>query len=214
MTAFVPLLCYLIGSLPFGLIVGKVTRGVDIRQFGSGNIGFTNALRTLGWRPALTVLLADIAKGIIAVMFSRAALETEGWAVAGGLAGIAGHNWSVFLKFQGGRGIATSFGVLVGLVPGVALAVMGVWFVTLAATRYVSLASLLAACSVPVWMFVFDQSVILKVLGGVIPLFAVVRHVPNIKRLMAGTEPKWGQKVEVTVDREKGERGEAVSSEQ
>lgn len=197
---FMLLLCYLLGSVPFGWIVGKVTRGVDIRQFGSGNIGFTNALRTLGWGPAITVLIADIAKGVAAVLLARAVLHAEAWAVGGGVCAVAGHNWSAFLKFHGGRGVATSLGVLIGLAPLVALCAFAVWLVVLWASRYVSLASIVAAVSVPFWMVVFDHTTTLKVISLLLCTFVVVRHIPNIRRLIAGTEHKWGQKVEVKAE--------------
>jgi glycerol-3-phosphate acyltransferase PlsY len=197
MSAFVLLACYFIGAVPFGWIVGKVTRGVDIRQLGSGNIGFTNALRTLGWGPAVTVLIADIAKGVAAVLLTRAIMREETWAVWGGLCSVAGHNWSVFLKFGGGRGVATSLGVIIGLAPLVALCAFLVWLIVLAASRYVSLASLVAAVSVPLWMWGFDHPTTLQVISWLLCAFVVVRHVPNIKRLLTGTEPKWGQKVDL-----------------
>ncbi len=206
------LACYLIGSVPFGWIVGKVTRGVDIRQFGSGNIGFTNALRTLGWGPAVTVLIADIAKGVAAVLLTRAVLPAETWAVLGGLGSVVGHNWSVFLKFSGGRGVATSLGVIIGLAPRVALCAFLVWLIVLAVSRYVSLASMVAAVSVPLWMFVFDHTTTLKVISLLLCAFVVVRHIPNIKRLLAGTEHKWGQKVDVKAESQEGNR-EPVSRE-
>jgi glycerol-3-phosphate acyltransferase PlsY len=205
--------CYLIGSVPFGWIVGKVTRGVDIRQFGSGNIGFTNALRTLGWGPAVTVLIADIAKGVAAVLLTRAVMHAETWAVLGGLCSVVGHNWSAFLKFSGGRGVATSLGVIIGLAPLVALCAFPVWLIVLAASRYVSLASIVAAVSVPIWMFVFDHTTTLKVISLLLCVFVVVRHVPNIKRLLTGMEHKWGQKVDVKAESQEG-NSEQVNSKQ
>ncbi|MCS6861483.1 MAG: glycerol-3-phosphate 1-O-acyltransferase PlsY [Abditibacteriales bacterium] len=214
LSLIVLLACYLLGSVPIGWMVGKVTRGVDIRQFGSGNIGFTNALRTLGWGPAVAVLIADVAKGVAAVLLTRALMGEEAWAVWGGVCAVAGHNWSAFLRFRGGRGVATSLGVILGLAPLVALSAFAVWLVVLAVSRYVSLASLIAAASVPLWMFVFNHTMTLKVISLLLCTFIVVRHIPNIKRLLAGTEHKWGQKVDVKAEEQKSDASETVTSNQ
>ncbi|MGB9620670.1 MAG: glycerol-3-phosphate acyltransferase, partial [Armatimonadota bacterium] len=111
---------YLLGAIPFGLIVGKLTRGIDIRQFGSGNIGASNVLRTLGPGPALLVFALDTAKGLAAVEICRRFGLSEWWIVAGGLLSVFGHTFSVFLAFKGGKGVATALGVVIGLCPVIA----------------------------------------------------------------------------------------------
>lgn len=186
----IAILGYLIGSIPNGLMIGKQFYHVDLRQFGSKNIGATNAFRTLGVKPALWVFLSDAAKGIIAVYGANIFIGTPIALLVAGIAAIAGHNWSVFLKFTGGRGVATGLGVIIVLVPKVTLIVFIVWSVIVYFTRYVSLASIIAATLVPIMMWFMGERHEFLYFGVIIALFVVIRHRPNIERLLKGQELK------------------------
>ena len=179
---------YLIGAIPTGLIVVRLLTGEDIRRHGSGNIGTVNVLRVAGTGTAVVVLAVDILKGMVPVMLA-VRMGLPSWTVvAGGLAAIAGHNWSVFLKFQGGKGIATSFGVLLALSWPAAAVAGAVWVVVVAITRYSSLGSLLAVVSVPLSLRWLRQPDAYVYFGIIAALFAVYRHRANIQRLVTGTE--------------------------
>lgn len=188
MTLALVVLSYLIGAVPTGLVLVRVLTGEDIRQHGSGNIGTVNVLRVAGPATAAAVLIVDILKGLIPVLLAARTVGSPGAAVACGLAAIVGHNWSVFLGFHGGKGIATSFGVLIGLSWPVAAVAAVVWIVVVAITRYASLGSLLAVASVPISLWRLHQSPEYVVFGIVASLFAIYRHRGNIQRLVAGTE--------------------------
>lgn len=181
-------LAYFIGALPTGLILVQVLRGIDIRKQGSGNIGAVNVLRVAGPGVAAAVLLIDVLKGLVPVLLAlRAGLAP--WAVvAAGLASITGHNWSVFLGFRGGKGIATSFGVLAGLSLPAALVAAAVWIVVVSITRFSSLGSLLAAVSVPIVLWRLRTPAEYAAFGIIASVFAIYRHRANIQRLVAGTE--------------------------
>jgi glycerol-3-phosphate acyltransferase PlsY len=183
-------LSYVIGSIPNGLIVGKFTKGVDIRQFGSKNIGATNVYRVLGPWPAFWVLLTDIAKGVAGVYIGKAVLGTPPAALLGGIAAIAGHNWSLFLGFKGGRGVATALGVIAVLMPKVTAIVFAVWAVIVFLTRYVSLGSIVAAAIAPPLIWLFGERMEYLYFGLVAAAFVIVRHRPNIERLLKGQELK------------------------
>lgn len=179
---------YLVGAIPTGLIVVRLLTGEDIRRHGSGNIGTVNVLRVAGAGTAAVVLVVDILKGLLPVLFA-AAMTSSAWTVVlAGLAAIAGHNWSVFLKFQGGKGIATSFGVLFGLSWPAAAVAAAVWILTVAITRYSSLGSLLGVVSVPITLWRLRQPEEYVYFGIIAALLAVYRHRANIQRLVAGTE--------------------------
>ncbi|TCL40042.1 glycerol-3-phosphate acyltransferase PlsY [Anaerospora hongkongensis] len=184
------LLAYLIGSIPNGLIVGKYMCDVDIRQFGSKNIGATNAYRVLGPWPAFWVFLTDALKGVAGVMMGQWLDGSTIALLAGGIAAMAGHNWSIFLKFKGGRGVATGLGVIAVLVPKVTAIVFIVWALIVYTTRYVSLGSIVAAVLVPLSMWFFNESIEILVFGIVAALFVILRHKPNIERLLKGEELK------------------------
>lgn len=192
-TVWAVLISYLIGSIPIGYLVVAKWHGLDIRKYGSGNIGFTNVFRIVGFGPGLIVLVGDIAKGVIAVLLSKQ-LGGELTAMLGGLAAIAGHNWSLFLGFSGGRGVATGAGVFFALAPkAISLSAL-IWIVTIALTRYVSLGSILGSIALPILIIVFYDSWLLFVFGLLAAAFVVYRHRPNIKRLLNGTEYKFGDK--------------------
>ncbi len=187
-------LAFLIGSIPVGVIVGR-TRGVNIRQQGSGNIGATNALRVMGWRVGLFVLAADISKGLATVLLARLALHLDpAWVTATGVAAVIGHCFSPFLGFDGGKGVATAFGMILAIDWRVGIIAFVFFAVVLALTRYVSLGSIIVAATL--WAVCLAlhgetaSAVGFAVVGGII----IQRHSGNIKRLLAGTENKFGKK--------------------
>jgi len=186
----ITILGYLIGSIPNGLLIGRGLYNLDLRQFGSKNIGATNAYRTLGLWPALWIFLTDGGKGVLAVALAQYYLNTPIALLLAGIAAIAGHNWSIFLKFTGGRGVATGLGVIAVLVPKVTAIVFLVWAVVVYITRYVSLASILAAILVPVLMILLGAKNEILYFGITAALFVVLRHKPNIERLLKGQELK------------------------
>ncbi len=193
---------YLIGSIPSGLVIGKL-KGIDVREYGSGNIGTTNVLRTLGARYGAIVLIADVFKGVIAILLARYIIGSPMSQMAAGFAAVAGHDWSLFLKFKGGRGVATSLGGLLPMImPAPLTGVIGLAvfiFVTLA-SRYVSLASIVGSLSAVVAMAVFLglDRVPWQYLVYIVVVVALIiyQHRDNISRLLSGTENKLGQKGE------------------
>lgn len=190
---------YLLGSLPFGLITGRMATGVDIREHGSGSTGMTNVLRTIGRPAAALVLLLDMSKAALAVVLARLFLDSPGVEVVAGLAAIAGHNWPVFTGFRGGRGTATGWGGLIALSPLSALIATVTGVVAVAASRYVSLGSLLAAVSGAVALVVLSiagsEPLAYAWFGVIGALLIVVRHKDNIGRLIKGEEHKLGQPI-------------------
>ena len=185
-------LAYLLGSVPFGIVITRALGLGDLRQIGSGNIGATNVLRTGNKGAALATLLLDAAKGGIAVLIARA-LVGEDAAQLAGLAAFLGHLFPVWLGFRGGKGVATFLGTLLALAWPVGLAACATWAATAAVSRISSLSALVAAASASVWLVVFDQGRLL-VLVILLTLLVYVRHAANIARLRAGTEPKIGKK--------------------
>ena len=186
---------YLLGSLPTGYLVGRV-KGVDIRTVGSKNMGATNVFRTVGKALGIFVLLVDALKGWLAVAvlapFIGHAVTPQsalGWLpVVGGIGAILGHNYTCWLQFKGGKGIATSAGVFVALVPGALLVALVVWIILFAATRYVSVASIAAAATLPVAAWLTTHDLGLTVVTLVMGALAIYKHKKNIERLRAGTE--------------------------
>ena len=194
----VVLVGYLLGSIPTGFLVAKA-RGVDIRTVGSGNIGATNVFRFLGKPAGVFVLLADAAKGWLAVIpvaklvahwfFPDAGpLSLEWFGICAGIAAILGHNYTCWLHFKGGKGIATSAGVLVALVLGPLLIILSIWIVVFALTRYVSLASIGASFALPFAAWAVDGSTNIIVVTAVLGALAIYKHKANIQRLIKGTE--------------------------
>ena len=190
------ILAYLIGSIPVAYIFGRVLKNLDIREHGSGNMGATNAFRVLGRGPGTLVLILDIIKGIIPVTLLANAfgLGDALSLVIIAVAAVAGHNWTIFLGFKGGKGMATSLGVLIGLaiqLPGLRI-VLGlatlIWLVLFLSLGYVSLASISAAIALPILMVVFEAPFPMKVMAIVLCVFIVFRHSSNIKRLAKGQE--------------------------
>jgi len=193
--ALTAIVSYLFGSIPTGYLVAKA-RGVDIRSVGSGNIGATNAFRVLGKTAGVTVLLVDAVKGYVACRFVAfgPAAPSETHQMIAGLFAILGHNYTCWLRFKGGKGIATTAGVLLALAPvGFAVAIV-TFLIVLGLSRYVSLGSIIAAIVLPFGVWLGGGSVpmisLMAFLGGM----AIYKHRSNIKRLMAGTESRIGQK--------------------
>ena len=194
------IVCYILGAIPFGVIIGKLTRGIDIRDYGSGNIGASNVLRTLGLGPALLVFFFDTVKGLAAVVLCQQLGLNEYGVVAGGVLSILGHSFSIFLNFRGGKGVATSLGMIIGLNPIIAAISFVSWVSLVAITRYISIASIIAAVSVPAQMFFWKSQHVPVSYQGVAVIAAaliVIKHRSNIKRLKNGTESRVGQKVNV-----------------
>jgi acyl phosphate:glycerol-3-phosphate acyltransferase len=188
----VALLAYLLGSVPFGLVITRMMGLGDLRQIGSGNIGATNVLRTGNKPAAAATLLLDAGKGGIAVLIARALVGPDAAQVAG-LAAFIGHIYPVWLGFKGGKGVATFLGTLLALSWPVGLTACATWLVMAALTRISSLAALAAAGTSTLWMVVFGQGQMMM-LGVVLTLLVYWRHKANILRLRAGTEPKIGKK--------------------
>ncbi|MFM7561143.1 glycerol-3-phosphate 1-O-acyltransferase PlsY [Cylindrospermopsis raciborskii] len=205
------ILAYLLGSFPTGYLVGKILKGIDIRQVGSGSTGATNVLRTLGKGPGAFVLIIDCLKGVLAInlvyiLYSSqlnlmdSSLNVEAWqswlVTLVGLMAILGHSKSIFLGFTGGKSVATSLGILLAINWQVGVGTLGVFIVVIAISKIVSLSSIAGAIAVSILMIVFQQPlayIIFSLLGG---LYVIIRHRSNIDRLLAGKEPKIGQKVE------------------
>jgi acyl phosphate:glycerol-3-phosphate acyltransferase len=192
-------LAYLWGAIPASYVAGRLARGIDLREHGSGNLGATNTFRVLGAKVAAPVMVFDILKGTLPVLlFSQ--LDGSGdwrWELAYGAAAIVGHVFSVYVGFKGGKGVATSAGVFLALAPAAVGAGLLVWLLVLRGTRMVSAASISAAATVGVllllspWMGdgIRDE---VRILGGAIVLFIIFAHRSNIGRIMAGTEPRFG----------------------
>ena len=186
---------FLLGAVPFGFLAGKLLKGVDLREHGSGNIGATNTLRVLGTGPGLVVLALDVLKGYVPVAAAQALFRSEPWWVMGiGLAAILGHTFSPFLGFKGGKGVATSLGVLIGLSPLVAAGALAGFAAVVALTRYVSLGSIVAAALQAVLFFALPHPLPFRLFGLLIAGFVIAKHRPNIARLRSGTESKFGAK--------------------
>jgi glycerol-3-phosphate acyltransferase PlsY len=202
-------IAYFLGSFPTGYLAGKLLQGIDIREHGSGSTGATNVLRTLGKVPGSIVLLIDAFKGALAVtivnlifnhnLFPTLPIDWQAYLVPLAATGaILGHSKSIWLKFGGGKSVATGVGVLLAMSWQVGLATIVVFSLTIAISRIVSMSSIAGAVSVTLWMLLFDRplpSVIFAIVGGI---YVVWRHSANIQRILAGTEPKLGQKLEST----------------
>jgi glycerol-3-phosphate acyltransferase PlsY len=198
---------YLLGSIPSGYLAGRWLRGVDIRTLGSGSTGATNVLRQFGKAPALVVFLVDVLKGTAAVLLAKALLQpleitptSDWWVVATGLAALAGHIWPVWLGGRGGKAVATGLGMLLGLTWPVGLACFGIFLAVISLSRIVSFSSVIAALSLPLLMlgsFAGSGTGLRPAylaLALVAAVLVIWRHRSNIERLLAGTEPRLGQK--------------------
>ncbi|MBP6736969.1 MAG: glycerol-3-phosphate 1-O-acyltransferase PlsY [Rhodobacteraceae bacterium] len=192
----VAVLAYLLGSVPFGIVITRALGLGDLRKIGSGNIGATNVLRTGHKGAALATLLLDAGKGGIAVLIARATVGEDAAQLAA-LTAFLGHLYPVWLGFKGGKGVATFLGTLLALAWPVGLAVCATWAVTALLTRISSLSALVAAASSALWLFFFNHGQMLF-LAVILTLLVYVRHWANLERIKAGTEPKIGQKKKET----------------
>ncbi|MBD2139301.1 glycerol-3-phosphate 1-O-acyltransferase PlsY [Anabaena sp. FACHB-1237] len=208
------ILSYILGSFPTGYLVGKVLKGIDIREMGSGSTGATNVLRTLGKGPGIFVLFIDCLKGVFSISLIYALLNfttsqnlipatvnLELWkpwiVISLGSAAILGHSKSIFLGFSGGKSVATSLGILLAMCWPVGLATLGVFLLVIGVSRIVSLSSITGAIAVSLFIVLFQQPLaylLFTITGG---LYVIFRHKSNIARILAGTEPKIGQKLEL-----------------
>ena len=200
------ILGYLIGAIPFGVIAGRVTRGIDVRDYGSGSMGMTNVLRTAGKKAGAFVFAADLVKGAAAVGLAWAIFASTpdmfAWGLmAGGVAAVIGHNWPVYIGFRGGRGVSTSFGALLVISWPVALICCAIFVSVVALSRYVSLGSILAGfamLAVMIAFVLFDlEPFAYLVFGLIVVPIIIFRHRGNIQRLLSGTERKIGQRTEI-----------------
>jgi glycerol-3-phosphate acyltransferase PlsY len=222
------LAAYLLGAIPFAYLAGRLLQGIDIRQHGSGNVGATNVLRVLGKGPGAAVLALDMGKGWLAAawlprlgagsaaaaFFSGASADQAWWPCLLGLAAVLGHSYTVFLGFKGGKGVATSAGVFLGLAPWATLSVLGVFVAALLATRMVSVGSLLGAAALPGLVAAFKEwrpaSARASIQGAFashwgpearpvfwlacgLALIIWIKHIPNIRRILAGNENRIGK---------------------
>jgi glycerol-3-phosphate acyltransferase PlsY len=201
------LVAYLLGSIPTGYLAGRYLGGIDIREYGSGSTGATNVLRTIGKKTAIAVLAIDLLKGSLALLLVNlfyafvpgAILPTswQSWLItATALAAVLGHSRSIWLNFTGGKSVATSLGVLLVMNPILALGTLTVFGIVLAISRIVSLSSISAAIAVIILTVVLDQPLPYLLFAAIAGVYVIVRHRSNIQRLLAGEEPKIGQKLQ------------------
>ena len=184
------ILSYLLGSIPNGLWLGKAVWHTDLREHGSHNIGATNAWRTLGKPAGISIFLLDFAKGAVSVYLGSLLVGTPVFMIVCGILAIVGHSCSLFLKFKGGKGVATGLGVMVMLMPLPALIVFVLWLAIVKVTGYVSLGSIVAAACVPLLAWLMEYSLEFILFGVLAAVFIIVRHHSNIGRLLKGTESK------------------------
>ena len=185
---------YLLGAIPSGYIAGRWLKGIDLRNCGSGSTGATNVLRNVGKGPALAVFLIDVGKGALAVLLAKSIGLNDWIQVLAGLAALAGHIWPVWLGWNGGKAVATGFGMFLGLAWPVGLACFGLFMAMISIFRIVSLSSVVAAIGLPLLILLSGGSSAYLVVSLVASLMVLWRHRSNIKRLIAGSEPKIGQK--------------------
>ncbi|MDI6731632.1 MAG: glycerol-3-phosphate 1-O-acyltransferase PlsY [Candidatus Margulisbacteria bacterium] len=184
---------YLLGSIPFGYLIARYKK-IDIRQHGSGNIGATNVFRTMGTNAGLIVFVLDMLKGTVAVYISMLVSLNPWFIILGGFAAVIGHSFSIFLNFTGGRGVATGLGFLLGVAPDVFVFAFLFAVLVIYVTRYVSVASILTAILVTFALIILGRPLPYCLIAVVVTAIIIYRHIPNIKRLMNGTELKIGNR--------------------
>lgn len=198
-TVLLILIAYVLGSIPNALWVGKTFKNIDVREHGSKNTGSTNAARVLGPKLGIFTLILDILKGALptylgivlgADLLTRMTGIDKLDVIVIGMAAILGHTFSLFLKFKGGKAVATTLGVFLVLVPYAILILLVIFFVIFGLTRYVSLASIISAVVLPIAVYLTTRHIPLTILGIIIGLLVIIRHKENIKRLINGTESK------------------------
>lgn len=194
MTIVYSIFSYLVGSIPAGYILYRLSEKKDIRSFGSQATGATNVLRLKGWKYALPVGLFDVLKGYAVVYFALELFADQRLALLCGLLVVLGHCFPIFIKFKGGKGVATAVGVYAALAPIPLACALGIFLAVVFLTRYVSLGSLLAMLSYPLFVFLFTRDREIVFLSCVLLCLIIIRHMGNIKRLVAGNERKFGEK--------------------
>lgn len=189
------LTAYLVGSIPFGLLIGRLA-GADVRQSGSGNIGATNVGRVLGKKLGILTLLCDLVKGFLPVwmaahLFSSATIDRQWLVVSCGLAAVIGHMFPIYLRFRGGKGVATALGVFLALSPWSILISIGIFLVAVAVSGYVSVGSLVASALIPLWLWFLGEPPTILAAAAVIALLIWFKHGSNIGRLLRHEEKSW-----------------------
>jgi glycerol-3-phosphate acyltransferase PlsY len=204
--ALIALVAYLLGAIPTAIIMGKALKGIDIRKHGSGNAGGTNVFRVLGWKPGVAVILIDMLKGLAAtifaakIVFTGLPVEQVYLQLLAGISAIFGHIWTVFAGFRGGKGVGTAAGMIFALFPIAATICTAIFLVVAFSTRYVSLASITAAIALPIVLtglsgfFAMTPPPPLFALSILLAILIVFTHRSNIKRLLSGTENRFGEK--------------------
>jgi acyl phosphate:glycerol-3-phosphate acyltransferase len=187
------LAAYLMGSIPFAQLLSR-RRGIDLRRVGSGNVGATNVLRTLGVRPAVLAMMLDAVKGTVAVLIAQRLTNGVAAPVAAGLASMIGHVYPVWLRFRGGKGVATAAGAFAVLTPVAAAVAAGVFLLTVAFTRFISVGSMVAALTLAGWAIASDAPTIVGIGAAVGAALVLIGHRANVLRLVAGTERRVGQR--------------------
>ncbi|MEO0196350.1 MAG: glycerol-3-phosphate 1-O-acyltransferase PlsY [candidate division WOR-3 bacterium] len=180
---------YFLGSIPFGYIIAKL-KGIDITKLGSGNIGATNVGRFLGKKYFFIVLFLEALKGFLPVMIFKNLYGID-YGILAGLFAVIGHSFSIFMRFKGGKGVATGFGISLGLIPLETIIAFVIWFITLYIFKIMALASIIGAISVFILVLFFEKSIILKIVVGFLSALIVFLHRGNIERMIKGIEPKF-----------------------
>ena len=191
MIVILMIVAYILGSIPNALWIGKAFKGIDVREHGSKNTGSTNAARVLGAKLGILTLILDISKGAIPTLIASMLLDSSISVILVGICAILGHSFSIFMKFKGGKAVATTVGVFIVLVPGAILLAAIIFFLVFGITRYVSLSSMIGAISLPIWIIIFYKNIPLTIFGIIIAILIIVRHKSNIQRLLNGTESKF-----------------------
>lgn len=202
MTYLVLIAAYLLGSVPFGFIIGRMLRKTDIRNHGSGNIGATNVLRVIGWKAAMPVFILDMLKGLASVLLAKAVSDLPVVYLGAGMLAMIGHSYPVFLGFKGGKAVATTIGVLAAVSGWVTLVFMIVAGLIVALTRYMSLGSIVGTLMLPILFWLFGYDLYYIIFGLLTALLVAMRHNANIGRLLKGTESKVGQKEKAKISTE------------
>jgi len=187
-------LAYLVGAVPIGVLIGKA-KGVDIRRTGSGNVGASNVMRVLGMRLGVLAFAGDVLKGALPVLFAEHVLQLSGWALsAAAAAAVIGHCYSPYLRFAGGKAVATGLGIMLAIRWPVGLVCFGTWGVVLALTRTISVGSMVAYATSPLAAWALGGGPPTIAVAGFLALLSIYRHRENIQRLLAGTESRIGQR--------------------
>ena len=187
------LAAYLMGSIPFAQLL-STRRGIDLRRVGSGNVGASNVLRTLGVRPAVLAMMLDAVKGTVAVLIAQRLTNGVAAPVAAGLASMIGHVYPIWLRFRGGKGVATAAGAFAVLTPVAAVVAVGAFLLTVAVTRFISVGSMVAALTLAAWAIASDAPSIVGIGAAIGAALVLIGHRANVLRLVAGTERRVGQR--------------------